>query len=199
MLNHQPGAFDKNYFRGKIFPNWKYMRTIKKDTAATSRETLAQMRAMWEEMVLLQPRMRAALPADLQRAKKQLNAQSEGAHGFADMQLFGFYRLGSVLGANGAALTMGELSEALCVPLSSATRLVDGLVASGYAVRLSDPTDRRIVRVALSPQGEKLYASFTQFFDRRLEEFLSHFDEAERTQIVHLMRKSLEILKAMRI
>jgi DNA-binding MarR family transcriptional regulator len=173
------------------------MRTSKRYTVADSIETLAQMRAMWEELVLLQPRMRAALPADLVRAKRQLHTQSSGAHEFGEMQLFGFYRLASL--THGEPVTMGELSEALSVPLSSATRLVDSLVANGYAVRLSDPDDRRIVRVALSPQGKKLYASFTQFFDQRLEDFLSHFDETERGQIIHLMRKTVKILKAMKV
>ena len=47
---------------------------------------------------------------------------------------------------------MGELSNALSLPFSTATRMVDYLVARGYIQRLSDTTDRRVVRVALTDE-----------------------------------------------
>lgn len=53
-------------------------------------------------------------------------------------------------------LTMGELSRAISVPLSTATRMVDWMVERKYAERLSDSNDRRIVRVALTTNGYKL-------------------------------------------
>jgi DNA-binding MarR family transcriptional regulator len=54
------------------------------------------------------------------------------------------------------SLTMGELSRAISVPLSTATRMVDWMVDRDYAERLSDSSDRRIVRVALTANGHKL-------------------------------------------
>ena len=48
-------------------------------------------------------------------------------------------------------LTMGELSKSIAAPMSSTTRMVNWLVDNGYAVRLSDPDDRRIVRVTRVP------------------------------------------------
>ena len=46
---------------------------------------------------------------------------------------------------------------ALSLPLSTATRLVGFLVDNGYAQRMPDPDDRRIVRVALTDSGRQFY------------------------------------------
>lgn len=47
-------------------------------------------------------------------------------------------------------LTMGAIASALQMSPGWATRVVDELVAAGYAVRTVDPRDRRVVRVSLS-------------------------------------------------
>ena len=58
---------------------------------------------------------------------------------------------------------MGELSNALYVPFSRATRIIDALVSDGYVKRMNDPDDRRIVRVALTPEGIKLHHTIENF------------------------------------
>lgn len=75
------------------------------------------------------------------------------------------FRVGTTLG-NASSLTMGELSSALSVPLSTATRIVDTLVERGYVERFSDPEDRRVVRVRFTASGNKLYT----FIDSRIAE-----------------------------
>ncbi|MCX6006472.1 MAG: MarR family transcriptional regulator [Chloroflexi bacterium] len=73
-----------------------------------------------------------------------------------------FYRVSSNLFRK-KELTMGELSSALSVPFSTATRIIDVLVADGYIKRMQDPDDRRVVRVALTPDGEKLHNTIETF------------------------------------
>ena len=51
-----------------------------------------------------------------------------------------FVRMCNILNRN-TNPTMGELSQALAMPLPTATRMVDWCVENGYAERLSDASD----------------------------------------------------------
>lgn len=93
-------------------------------------------------------------------------------------------------------LTMSRLSKAMGVPLSTATRLVDWLVTHGYAERSSDPSDRRVVRVALTRGGRELYEAINLALARRLEKVLNRLNAADRKQFVHLLRKVVEIIES---
>jgi DNA-binding MarR family transcriptional regulator len=50
--------------------------------------------------------------------------------------------------------TMRELAQTVAMPPSSVTGLVDNLVERHHVERISDPDDRRIVRVRLSESGQ---------------------------------------------
>ncbi|MBI4494985.1 MAG: MarR family transcriptional regulator [Chloroflexi bacterium] len=159
------------------------------------RQTM-QLAAVWDDLVRLKPRLKAVLPEDLARLKDRLGAiQPEGgARRAADYDLF--YRIGVVLARQQEPLTMGQLSEALAVPLSTATRMVDWLVESSYVERLADPEDRRIVRVALTEAGRELYQAIHAFMQQRLEQLLRQFTAEEREQLIVLLRKLIGILDA---
>jgi len=58
--------------------------------------------------------------------------------------------------ANHGPLTLGALAEHERVAPPSITKLVTKLECDGLVTRSPDPTDRRICRVAISPQGETL-------------------------------------------
>jgi DNA-binding MarR family transcriptional regulator len=49
--------------------------------------------------------------------------------------------------------TMRELAQTVAMPPSSVTGLVDNLVERQHAERISDPEDRRVVRVRLTESG----------------------------------------------
>lgn len=156
-----------------------------------------ELRQVWDELFSLYPRLRTALPSDLSLAKArlhELHARSE-APSFDGHHIFIFYRIGILLERHVEPMTMRELGAALGVPLSTATRMVDSLVEAGYAKRLPDHEDRRIVRVALTNPGKKLYATFNEFFNRRVEEFLHHFTPQEREAMIVLMQKGVEVLR----
>ena len=70
------------------------------------------------------------------------------------------YQASSVLALEGP-MTSGALGSALGLTSGATTRLVDRLVAAGYARRVADPADRR--RVLVEHTGE---------VDRRLQERL---------------------------
>ncbi len=53
-------------------------------------------------------------------------------------------------------LSMNDLSEAMGLAGSTMTRYVDELVRKGFVQRKSDAEDRRVVRVELTKQGDKV-------------------------------------------
>jgi len=85
--------------------------------------------------------------------------------------------------------TMGELSTAIGVSLSTSTRLVSKFVESNLVERLSDPDDRRLVRVTLTEKGRTLFRNLEDFMASRTSGFLNQFSEEERILLVLLLRK----------
>ena len=58
--------------------------------------------------------------------------------------------------ANHGPLTLGALAEHERVAPPSVTKVVTKLESDGLVTRSPDPSDRRICRVAISPEGEAL-------------------------------------------
>ncbi|MBM3130977.1 MAG: winged helix DNA-binding protein [Chloroflexi bacterium] len=162
-------------------------------------ETLAtqslEIVTLWEDTICLRVYQKSLLPTDLLRAKKRLAKLSArgGAHHLADQPFF-FYRVCVIIARQNGSATMGELSSALGVPLSTATRLVNQLAAGGYVKRATDPADRRIVRVALTAEGNSLYRAIHDFAQQRVQTALRRFTPRERTTLLALLHKALPAL-----
>ncbi len=105
-----------------------------------------------------------------------------------------FYRVGNVIQKENG-MTMGELSSALAVPLSTATRTVNWLVDAGYVERLSDPEDRRIVRVALTPRGRDLYRTMQKYIEDRVHQILSCLSAREQATLFSFIGRVAAELK----
>lgn len=105
-----------------------------------------------------------------------------------------FYRISSAISQNDS-LSMGELSNTLAVPMSTATRIVDWLVDLGYVQRLPDPEDRRIVRVALTNPGADLHRTMDIYVRRRINQMLAGLDASERETLLSLVDKVVNALK----
>ncbi|MBI5304249.1 MAG: MarR family transcriptional regulator [Chloroflexi bacterium] len=136
-------------------------------------------------------------PRSLQatRRLKALHAQV----GIGHFEVSGlFFRLGVVLYEHAQPMTMSELSKELNVPLSTATRMVDWLVAHHFAERSPDPQDRRIVRVGMTPLGRETYQEMNNLFAHRLEQVLSQLTPKERRQFIALLGKIAQSLKKIR-
>lgn len=156
-----------------------------------------QVAAIVREFIRLKPRLKIVLPEDLARVKQRLSElhPEGGVSRAADHDLF--FRIGIVLTHHREPLTMGELSEKLDVPLSTATRMVDWMVESGYLERLADPEDRRIVRVALTETGRQLYQTINEFVKHRVELLLRRFTPEDREDLVVLLGKAAKALEEM--
>jgi len=64
-------------------------------------------------------------------------------------------------------VNLGELAQGMRVSVSTASRLVDRLVAAGLAERRPSPQSRREISLWLSPEGEK---TLERYDDLRLDE-----------------------------
>lgn len=146
------------------------------------------------ELIRAKPRLRALLPAELVQLKERLGAlcPEGGTRRGADFELC--YRVGVVLTHRREPLTMSELSEALAVPMSTATRIVDWLVESGYAERLPDPDDRRIVRVGLTATGCQVHQTYNEFIRRQIDRILLRLSAQERLELVRLLQKVVGVV-----
>ena len=148
----------------------------------------------FRDLMQFQARMKPVVPRDMERLRRQVTTLHPSDHLKAHAHFELFHRIGAVLMGRRAPPTMGELSEALDVPVSTATRMVDWQVANGYVERLSDPDDRRLVRLALTPTGRKLLRTMDTFLRKRIERVLRRFPPAERDQIVALIRRLVDVL-----
>jgi DNA-binding MarR family transcriptional regulator len=151
----------------------------------------AQLAEIIRHCIRLKSRFRSVLPGDDEF--NDIVARLVGSHpqgkaaSTADFGLL--FHVCIVLSGNKEAISMGELSQALDVPLSTATRIVDWLVKNDYVERLSDPRDRRVVRVTLTPTGRAMYQAGDKFIQSRVEALLQPFTVAEREDLVMLANK----------
>jgi MarR family transcriptional regulator, organic hydroperoxide resistance regulator len=105
-----------------------------------------------------------------------------------------FYNLSSTLYHN-SNLTMGEFSQKLAVPLSTATRMLDWWVDNEFAQRLNDPEDRRVVRVSLTDTGKRLHELIEKSLSESVQQCLNCLTPEEQIILVNLIRKVAQGLK----
>ena len=82
---------------------------------------------------------------------------------------------------------MRELAKELDVGESAATAVVDRLVRQGLVVRCDDPTDRRVVRLALSDTGESLVVKLHASACRKTADLLVSLSDEQLVQLVTTM------------
>jgi DNA-binding MarR family transcriptional regulator len=88
------------------------------------------------------------------------------------------YRMLSALSEGGQR--SARLAQRLAIRKPTATALADGLVAAGYAERESEPGDRRIVRLRMTPAGEAALARADAAFVAKIGPLLEQVPEPER-------------------
>jgi DNA-binding MarR family transcriptional regulator len=136
--------------------------------------------------------------ATLSKELAQIQERLEGMHPHREHQPNAnyelFYRACSSIYPKGN-ITMGEFSNALSVPLSTATRIADWLVDNGYIQRLPDSDDRRVVRVSLTDTGKELFKVIDQYIRQRMQQILSNLTAEERTILLTLVGKVVSGLK----
>jgi DNA-binding MarR family transcriptional regulator len=161
----------------------------------SSENEAAEFADILRRLFTVRSRFKFALPTHVAEVTARLNDAYPGGKSerSADFELL--LQIARILTGQSESITMGELSRALDVPLSTATRIVDWLEEAGYIERLPDPADRRVVRVALTPDGWAAYRMSMEMMHQRIESWLEHFTPEERLALVRLNRRLVEILE----
>lgn len=154
----------------------------------STEKTAEQFIGLVQRYIRLRPKL--ILPEHVVQFKKKmaaLRASGPEDHSFV-------FRVLMLLSQSAEPLTMGELSSELDVPMSTATRIVDGLVRGGMAERVQDPNDRRVVRVGMSQNGRELYETGLEYSRQRITSLLKDFTADEQKQFLNLLNKFFEAL-----
>jgi DNA-binding MarR family transcriptional regulator len=84
-----------------------------------------------------------------------------------------------------------DLCRRLGVDPSDMVAIIDRLEADGHAVRERDPADRRRHAIAITPAGRTWMLETSDGLSDRVATFLPGLDEADREQLVTLLRRAL--------
>lgn len=93
-----------------------------------------------------------------------------------------------LLGREGAS-SMSEIAQKIRLTVSSATLIIDRLVDRGLVSRHRSLDDRRVVRVALTPEGAELHRIMFESLVRFGQAMLSALDDREQEELLALYRK----------
>jgi DNA-binding MarR family transcriptional regulator len=96
-----------------------------------------------------------------------------------------------MIGRRGPNVAMHEVGDALQLPASTMTSIVDRLVQSGLVVRGTVPTDRRAVVATLTPEGRALVAGIEAQRHRDLAAMLGDVDDDELVTFAGLLTRML--------
>ncbi|HYK74854.1 MAG TPA: MarR family transcriptional regulator [Pseudoneobacillus sp.] len=84
-------------------------------------------------------------------------------------------------------MTIGELSNKMFLACSTTTDLVDRMEKSKLVMRVKDPNDRRVVRIHLLEEGERIIDEVIKKRQLYLQEVLKDFS----TEEVHTLKGNL--------
>ncbi|NNE51680.1 MAG: MarR family transcriptional regulator [Sulfitobacter sp.] len=89
-------------------------------------------------------------------------------------------------------MRMSELSKRLLVSNGNASTIVNRLEKDGLVTRVSESMDRRVVNVALTAEGRRLFEGQAKGHEEVVDRLFSNLDEADLDQIRDLLRKAGE-------
>ena len=93
---------------------------------------------------------------------------------------------------NGDGITPAELADQSNVTRATMTGLIDTLVRDAFVKRTADLTDRRMMRVALTPKGEKFIERLLPGHFKRMAALMAPLSQSERKMLVKLLNKVLQ-------
>lgn len=94
--------------------------------------------------------------------------------------------------AEGPGRAMSDVAGWLDIPASSATKLVDAMVAANLVYRRGDETDRRKVVIHLAPRGRAAYDQIAPLVYAEQAELATFADEADLSQLTRLLAQLSE-------
>ncbi|WP_042474891.1 MarR family winged helix-turn-helix transcriptional regulator [Bacillus ndiopicus] len=86
-------------------------------------------------------------------------------------------------------MTIGDLSTKMYLAFSTTTDLVDRMEKTKLVQRVRDEQDRRVVRIHLLPEGERIIQEVIEQRRHYLRNIMDDFDAEEATDLVRLLKK----------
>ncbi|TFE00987.1 MarR family winged helix-turn-helix transcriptional regulator [Jeotgalibacillus salarius] len=86
-------------------------------------------------------------------------------------------------------MTIGELSNKMYLACSTTTDLIDRMERSNLVVRVKDEHDRRVVRIHLLEEGERIIEEVIKKRQHDLSDVLSEFTEEEVSSLAKALNK----------
>ncbi|MFM0035944.1 MarR family winged helix-turn-helix transcriptional regulator [Paraburkholderia strydomiana] len=93
--------------------------------------------------------------------------------------------------ASGKCLLAAELAREYGIDASAVTRLIDRLEKRGLLTRVRSSEDRRVVRLALTPEGHAIAARMPGIFNGVLDSLLNGFTAEEVGFLKSMLRRVL--------
>jgi DNA-binding MarR family transcriptional regulator len=93
--------------------------------------------------------------------------------------------------ASGRCLVAAELAREYGIDASAVTRLIDRLEKRGLLTRVRSNEDRRVVRLAMTPEGYALAARMPDIFTSVLDKLLAGFTPEEVGFLKSMLRRVL--------
>ena len=94
-------------------------------------------------------------------------------------------------------MSQSEVADLLEIEKASAGRLIDRMEAKGWLQRRDDVSDRRINRLHLTPEGERLHAAIWPIAEATVDTALGDLSAEERRQLTGLMTRVKAKLQAL--
>lgn len=92
-------------------------------------------------------------------------------------------------------LNMTELAHHMDITTAGMTGIVNRLVKGGYAARKSDPKDRRVIYIHVTPKGAALTHKVNAERRQMIIDAFGRISEKEREDYLNILRHVLETLK----
>ena len=89
-------------------------------------------------------------------------------------------------------VAMNQISEHFSTTMPTATSLVDKLIAAKLAIRRNDSKDRRIVKISITKQGEKILSEAVKHRTYVMNKMLSYLSEEDKVQLLKIFQKIVE-------
>ena len=92
-------------------------------------------------------------------------------------------------------MTIGELSTKMYLAFSTTTDLVDRMEKNELVQRVRDENDRRVVRIHLLPEGERIIQEVIMMRQQYLRDITGEFDGEEFEQLLKHLQKLHLLMK----
>jgi DNA-binding MarR family transcriptional regulator len=104
------------------------------------------------------------------------------------------YRTLGVLMRKGTPLPMSELGKRLYISKPYMTMLIDQLIQDGLVQRIPDTRDRRVINIAITPEGGRHLKQAASLYKENIKNILSELDRQDLEDLCQSLEKLRSII-----